>query len=94
MAITQKDVRHIMGLARLKLPDEAVAPLLHDLEAILVHVDALAQVNVDGVQALTHAVPVQQPMRPDEVQPSLGVTGLEGSAGVEGRFIKVPRIME
>lgn len=94
MPIQEKDVRHVMALARLKLPDDLVQKLTHDLEAILQHVDQLKAVNVTGVEPLTHAVPSVQPLREDQPQPSLGPTGLQGSAGFSDRFVRVPKIMD
>lgn len=50
MAVTIDDVQHIAALARIGLgPDRAVA-LVHELNTILGHMDALSKVDTTGVQ--------------------------------------------
>jgi aspartyl-tRNA(Asn)/glutamyl-tRNA(Gln) amidotransferase subunit C len=91
MSLTESDVRHVMSLARLNLPQEEVHKLTSDLQAILKHVDTLQQLKASSVAS----GPVQAlPMREDVAVEGLGAKGLEGSAGKDGSLVRVPRIME
>lgn len=94
MAITAKEVHHVMALSRLRLPEQEVARITHDLESILVHVEELKKADVTGITAMVHAVPAQLPMREDVAVVGIGAKGLDGSAGKEGRFVRVPKIVE
>lgn len=91
VALSEKDVRHVMSLARLNLPQEEVHRLTTDLQAILKHVDTLKELKVSSVSP--EAQP-NIPMRPDVSVPGLGDQGLNGSAGKAGRLVRVPKIME
>jgi len=46
MAITRDEVRRVAALARLALDDDEVARFRDDLEAILVHVDRLGELEL------------------------------------------------
>lgn len=94
MTISEKDVRHVMSLARLRLPDPDVEALTADLHAILDHIEVLEQADVGAVDPENLGPREALPMREDTPEPSLGPEGLEGSAGRQDRFIKVPRIVE
>jgi len=94
LSISQKDVLHVLALARLRIPDTDLPKLTQDLEAILGHVELLGQAELAGVEAMGHAVPATLPLREDERMESLGPKGLEGSAGLHDRFIRVPKIVE
>ncbi|MEW5850049.1 MAG: Asp-tRNA(Asn)/Glu-tRNA(Gln) amidotransferase subunit GatC [Myxococcota bacterium] len=94
MPISHDGVRHLMSLVRLKLPEAEVARLGQDLDSILGHVQQLQQVDVSAVQPMTHAVPATLQVREDEQVLGLGPKGLEGSAGREGAFVRVPKIVE
>src|SRR6478752_3192358 len=49
MAISSEDVLHVARLANLPLSDEEVAPMSEQLSGILGHVEALSQLDLDGV---------------------------------------------
>ena len=53
MSVDQATVRRIAKLARIKVPDEEVAGLQGELNAILAFVETLAEVDVDGVEPMT-----------------------------------------
>jgi aspartyl-tRNA(Asn)/glutamyl-tRNA(Gln) amidotransferase subunit C len=49
VAVSIDDVRHIAALARLGLSNERAAALVTELNTILGHMDALGQVDTEGV---------------------------------------------
>ena len=54
MALTDSDVRHVARLARLGLHDDEVAPMRAELETILAHVSAIAELDLSGVPVTSH----------------------------------------
>ncbi len=54
MALSDSDVRHVARLARLGLHEDEVAPLRAELETILQHVSAIAELDLAGVPVTSH----------------------------------------
>ena len=69
--VTDDEIRSLGGLARLALSDTEVGTLKSDLEGILEHMDALAEVNTDGVEPMTHVLGAVGHLRSDEIGDSL-----------------------
>jgi len=92
--LTRKEVDEIAMLARLHLePDEAMR-MQDELGKILDHFLALATVDTDGVPAMTHAVPMDLRLRPDEVAPSLPTgEAVRAAPAREGDLFVVPAII-
>ncbi len=93
--ISREEVEELALLARLRLGDEELERLRGELSAILDHVGALQEVDTDGVEPMTHDVPLDCPLRPDVVAPSLSAD--EALADAPARvddFFSVPRIIE
>ncbi len=89
-----EEVRKLASLARLSLRDEEVAALQKQLGDIVGYVDQLKEVDIDGVEPMTHAVPAVLPRREDTPIDVLGRKAVEGSAGYEDGLVKVPKIVE
>ena len=93
-ALTRKEVEEIALLARLHLEPDELARMQTELGAILDHFISLAAVDTDGVPAMTHAVPMDLRLRPDEPAPSLGPQeALKGAPAREGDLFVVPAII-
>ena len=93
--IGREDVEHVARLARLALTPEELERMRTQLNAILVHIDALQAVNTDGVEPTSHAVPVVNVMRDDEPTPCFPPElMLENAPDRSGEFFRVPRIIE
>jgi aspartyl-tRNA(Asn)/glutamyl-tRNA(Gln) amidotransferase subunit C len=92
--ISPNEVREIAGLARLRLDDGEIARLAHELDGILGYIDTVKGVDTADVLPMTHAVPFDCPMRPDQVGQSLSVDEALQNAPRrhEGSF-EVPRIV-
>jgi aspartyl-tRNA(Asn)/glutamyl-tRNA(Gln) amidotransferase subunit C len=94
-ALTRKDVDAIAMLARLELSDDEADRLCRELTAILQHMDRLAAVDTEGVEPMTHAVPMALRLRDDEVAPSLPVEQVLGQAPErDDDGFRVPAIIE
>jgi aspartyl-tRNA(Asn)/glutamyl-tRNA(Gln) amidotransferase subunit C len=93
-SLSRTEVEQIALLARLHLDDGELAKMQDELGAILEHFGALAQVDTASVQPMTHAVPMDLRLRPDEVQPSLPVEdALRNAPARDGDLIVVPAII-
>ncbi len=69
--VTEDEIRSLARLARLALSDEEVRALQTDLSSILTHMQALAEVDTEGVEAMTHVMLGNEALRADRVAPSL-----------------------
>ncbi len=94
MSISEADVRHVALLARLQLTDEQVRVLQVELSSILDHVDSIRQLDLHDVPPSTHAIPLVNVMRPDEVRPGLSREAALANApqAEQGAFV-IPRIV-
>lgn len=92
--IRPEEVREIAVLARLALSDDEVDRMTHDLDAILGYVEALRELDTSATLPMTHAVPFDCPLRPDEVGAPLSVDeALRNAPRREASFFQVPRIV-
>ncbi|MBY0356672.1 MAG: Asp-tRNA(Asn)/Glu-tRNA(Gln) amidotransferase subunit GatC [Candidatus Obscuribacterales bacterium] len=93
MAITTKDVEHVAKLARLALSDDEKERFAEQLGRIIESFNELSSVDTDQIEPFTHALPLLNVMREDELRPLLGSeTLLQGAPDKEGSFFRVPKI--
>lgn len=69
--IDREQVLHVARLARLRLSEEEVSRMAHELSGILGHIERIAELDLDGVPPTTHVVEVSNALRADEPRPSL-----------------------
>jgi aspartyl-tRNA(Asn)/glutamyl-tRNA(Gln) amidotransferase subunit C len=92
--LTRKEVEEIALLARLHLEPEELETLREELGAILAHFRTIAVVDTNDVAPMTHAVPMDAPLRPDIPSPSLPVAeALRAAPRRDGDLIVVPAIL-
>ncbi len=93
-SISRDDVAHLAHLARLAVTGEELDLFAGQLEVILASVAHVADVAADDIPPTTHAVPLTNITRPDEIRPSLPRDEVLAAAPVaeDGRF-RVPRIL-
>ena len=68
MALTPQEVARLAALARLELTESECAELAPELEVILGSVARVGEVAGDDVPLMTHALPLTNVMRPDQVR--------------------------
>jgi aspartyl-tRNA(Asn)/glutamyl-tRNA(Gln) amidotransferase subunit C len=93
--LSPKDVHDIADLARLELTAAEAEKMRVELSAILGYIEQLKECDVTGVEPMTHAVPMDCPLRDDAPAPSL--TADEALSGAPRRaegFFEVPKIIE
>ncbi len=93
MAVRKDDVRHIAALARLAVPDEQLPELVAQLNGILSHMDALAQVDTKNVLGTEGVGDAGMPLRID-MGPPIPLAHSRESFAPEMRdgFFLVPRL--
>ena len=67
MALDQETVRRIAALARIKVPEENLAPLAGELNNIIGWIEQLSEVDTDGIEPMTSVVETAAPQREDVV---------------------------
>lgn len=93
--ITRDDVEHVARLARLELGDAEIERMREQLNAILGYIDKLRELDVTNVEPTSHAVPLVNVMREDEVVPCLPQDQMLANAPDRvGELFRVPRIIE
>lgn len=88
-------VDHVARLARLDLSEAERERMQGELTKILEHVETIQSLDLDGVEPTSHAIPLRNVMREDEVRPSLSQeAALANGPQVEDERFVVPRIVE
>jgi len=93
-SITRDEVAHLARLARLDLPEAELEAYAGQLDVILSSVARVAEVAADDIPPTSHALPITNVMRADEVRPSLATDEiLTAAPAAEGGRFRVPRIL-
>lgn len=92
--INPEEVREIAALARLRLDEAEVASLTAELDGILGYIETVKGLDTAKVEPMTHAVPFDCPMRPDEPGQSLAIDeALQNAPRRRENVFEVPRIV-
>ncbi|HJZ86740.1 MAG TPA: Asp-tRNA(Asn)/Glu-tRNA(Gln) amidotransferase subunit GatC [Polyangia bacterium] len=94
MPITRKEVEEIALLARLALSEAEIDLYTRQLGDILGYIEKLRSLDTEGVEATTHAVPMDCTLREDELGERLPVEdALRAAPRRAENFFEVPRII-
>lgn len=94
MALSRDDVARLAALARIEMTDAELDRLAPQLDDILDAVASVTKVAGDDVAPMSHALPLTNVFRSDEVTPSLtSAQALAGAPDVEDGRFRVPRIL-
>lgn len=89
------DIDKVARLARIKLSEEEKKIFSKQLEQVLAHMEQLNRLDTTGVEPTSHAIPITNVFREDEVRPSVSREEiLRISPEQEEGHFKVPRIIE
>ena len=92
--ISRDEVAHLANLARIDLSDEELDHLAPQLTVILESVASISGVAGDDIPPTSHALPLTNVFRPDEIIPPIGAqAALAGAPAVEEQRFRVPRIL-
>ena len=99
-AITREEVAHLARLARIDLTDAELDHLAPQLDVILQSVAQVSDVAAQDIPPTSHALPLTNVFRPDEIAPCLpvdealaGAPLVDGEPAVEDERFRVPRIL-
>jgi aspartyl-tRNA(Asn)/glutamyl-tRNA(Gln) amidotransferase subunit C len=95
MSLSQDQIRRIAQLARIALhPDEADT-VRERLNRVLGLIDQLQAVATEGIQPMSHALDVVQPLRADQVTQAAPRERLQaGAPALEDGLYLVPKVIE
>ncbi len=92
--ISRDEVAHLAHLARLAVTEKELDVFAGQLDVILGAVARVAEVTAGDIPPTSHAVPMTNVYRPDEVRPSLPRDAvLAGAPAVEDDKFRVPQIL-
>ena len=105
MSLDKDAVARIARLARLKVPEEELAPLAGELSGILAWIEQLNEVDTKNVEPLASVSDVTLPMREDKVADGQiaekilanapgGAVYIEATDKHAGGFFTVPKVVE
>jgi aspartyl-tRNA(Asn)/glutamyl-tRNA(Gln) amidotransferase subunit C len=95
MALDKATVAHIAALARIRISEDELDPLAHDLSRILDWVAQLNEVNTTGVAPMASAAAATLPMREDVVTDGGCRDAILGNAPRAAHgFFTVPKVVE
>lgn len=93
--ITKKDVQYIAALARMHVADDKLEGLTKNLSDIVGYVEQLQKLDLKDVKPTSHAVPLSNALREDEVQPSFtNSQALSFAVEAKDGCFKVPLVIE
>jgi len=89
------DIEKVARLARLELSEDEKETFGNQMEQILTYMEQLNGIDTTGVEPTSHAIPIDNVFRDDDVKPSFSQEEVLVIApdGEDGHF-KVPRIIE
>jgi aspartyl-tRNA(Asn)/glutamyl-tRNA(Gln) amidotransferase subunit C len=105
MSLDKEAVARIARLARLKVPDEELAPLAGELSGILAWIEQLNELDTANVEPMSSVSDVTLPMRADKVSDGGiaanilanapgGAVYIDPSDKNAGGFFTVPKVVE
>ena len=94
MALTAEDVASLARLARIELSQAELEVLAPQLDVILESVARVSEVAAQDIPPTSHALPLTNVFREDELRPSLSRDQvLAGAPAAEQMRFRVPRIL-
>jgi aspartyl-tRNA(Asn)/glutamyl-tRNA(Gln) amidotransferase subunit C len=95
MSVTIEEVRHIAKLARLRLTEEEEAAMSSQLSQILDYVEQLNELDLTGVEPMSHVLDLVNAMRDDEVEQRIThEQALRNAPAADSDYFRVPRFVE
>jgi aspartyl-tRNA(Asn)/glutamyl-tRNA(Gln) amidotransferase subunit C len=95
MPVDAAAVRRVAHLARIAVAEDEVASLEGELNAILVFVEQLNEVDVEVAEPMTSVMPMAIKMRKDEVtEGGIPDAIVENAPASEDHFFVVPKVVE
>lgn len=95
MKITEELVDYVSQLSRLKLDDAQREEMAKELDRIVTYMEKLEEVDTQGVEPMSHVLPIANVLRPDRVEPSVDREALlQGAPKRDAETFLVPRAVD
>ena len=95
MAIDEATLRKVARLARLRVPEGEIAPLMGEMNKIVSFIETLQEVDVTGVEPMTSVLPANLRMRADLVKDGgYADDVLKNAPESAAGFFAVPKVVE
>ena len=95
MSLDKDTVRRIAFLARVRVPEDALEPLVGELNKIIGWVEQLSEVDTEGVEPMTSVAEINLPLRTDEVTDgNYSARVLANAPDSNGSFYAVPKVVD
>ena len=92
---SDEELLRVARLTRLALEEGEKAELVDTLRRIIGFVQALQQLDTDGVEPMVHPLDLKLPLRADEVtEPDMREDAQACAPDVAGGLYRVPRVIE
>ena len=94
--ISEKEIKHIAGLARIGMIEEEEETLRKDISRILDYFDLLKEANVSEMEPTSRIATIENVMRKDEARNEsieLADKLIEAAPEKKGRYIKVRAVL-
>ena len=95
MSLNPDQIQRVAQLARITLPAGESDVVLERLNRVLAMIDQLQAVQTAGIEPMSHALDVVQPLRADDVTETDQRAGLQaGAPAIEDGLYLVPKVIE
>jgi aspartyl-tRNA(Asn)/glutamyl-tRNA(Gln) amidotransferase subunit C len=98
LKITEQEVRYVADLANLRLNDDEIGRMTHDLDEILTHMDKLNELDTSSVEPMAQVLYQAEEtatLREDIERPPLGTElAVKNAVAAGNGYFKVPRVIE
>lgn len=95
MKVDKETLQKVAYLARLHVKKEEEQKLLEDMSKILTWVEALKEVDTEGVAPLTHVTQEVNVMRADEARLTIGkADALKNAPKHNNHYFQVPKVLK
>ena len=95
MEVNDALIEKLAHLARLKFNDEEKEEIKHDLQRMITFVEKLNELDLAGVEPLTHMTDEINVLREDEIKGSISrEEALKNAPLHDEQFFKVPKVIK
>jgi len=89
------DVGYVANLARIDLTEEETRRFQGELDAVVAYIHKLDELDLEGVEPMSHPQPRENVLRDDEPRPGPDRESLLANAPARvGDLVRVPQMME
>ena len=95
--LSEKDILHVAKLAKLTLSSEEIARYQKQLSEVVGYVEALNEVNTEGVAPTSQTTGLEDVLREDEIKNGDGLSFEEALSGTDetvSNYFAVPPLLE